>query len=109
MAQKIKNIGIEAKAPEKECNDVRCPWHGHIKVRGKLFVGTVISKKASKTITIERPYVQYVPKYERYMRKRSKIKAHLPDCIEVNVGDKVLIGETRPISKTKSFVVIAKL
>ena len=108
--QKVNNIGIEGiKPPEKFCNDVRCPWHGHIKIRGKLLDGIVVSAKASKTVTIMREYVVYVPKYERYMRKRSKIKAYLPDCIEVKEGDKVLIGETRPLSKTKHFVVITKL
>ncbi|MEM0324680.1 MAG: 30S ribosomal protein S17 [Candidatus Aenigmatarchaeota archaeon] len=107
---KINNIGIEGiKPPEKICSDTRCPWHGHIKIRGKLLEGIVVSTKMSKTITIQRDYVVYVPKYERYMRKRSKIKAHLPDCIEVKDGDKVLIGETRPLSKTKHFVVIAKI
>lgn len=25
---KNRNIGIEAKPPKKECNDVKCPWHG---------------------------------------------------------------------------------
>ena len=106
---KHKNIGIDTNPPERVCNDVRCPWHGNIKIRGRLFFGKVISTKAHKTVTIERQYVQYIPKYERYMRKRSKIKAHLPDCIDVKVGDKVLIGETRPLSKTKSFVVISKI
>jgi len=108
--QKVNNIGIEGiKPPEKFCNDVRCPWHGHIKIRGKLLEGIVVSAKASKTVTVMREYVIYVPKYERYMRRRSKIKAHLPDCIEVKEGDKVLIGETRPLSKTKHFVVLTKL
>jgi len=108
--QKVNNIGIEGiKPPEKFCNDEKCPWHGHVKIRGKLLDGIVVSAKASKTVTIMREYVVYVPKYERYMRKRSKIKAYLPDCIEVKEGDKVLIGETRPLSKTKHFVVITKL
>jgi len=108
--QKVNNIGIEGiKPPEKFCSDEKCPWHGHVKIRGKLLDGIVVSAKASKTVTIMREYVVYVPKYERYMRKRSKIKAYLPDCIEVKEGDKVLIGETRPLSKTKHFVVITKL
>ncbi|MEM5821194.1 MAG: 30S ribosomal protein S17 [Candidatus Aenigmatarchaeota archaeon] len=108
--QKVNNIGIEGiNPPSKFCNDVRCPWHGHIKIRGKLLEGIVVSAKAFKTVTVMREYVVYVPKYERYMRKRSKIKAHLPDCIEVKEGDKVLIGETRPLSKTKHFVVISKI
>ncbi|MEN6294046.1 MAG: 30S ribosomal protein S17, partial [Methanobacterium sp.] len=37
---------------------------------------------------------------------KSKIQAHLPDCMNVNVGDSVKIAECRPLSKTKNFVVI---
>ncbi|HDI23882.1 MAG TPA: 30S ribosomal protein S17, partial [Thermoplasmatales archaeon] len=35
--------------------------------------------------------------------------AHCPPCLDVKVGDKVKIGECRPISKGVSFVVIQKL
>lgn len=110
MKKKVNNIGIEGiKPPEKICNDNNCPWHGHIKVRGKLLKGKVISAKAQKTVTIERILIRYVSKYERYMRVRKKIRAHKPECIDVKEGDEVIIGETRPISKTKHFVVLGKI
>lgn len=75
-------------------------------VRGKIFEGKVVSAKAQKTVTVERAVVHFVPKYERYKKTRSKIKAHVPDHIPVKEGDWVRIGETRRISKTKSFVVL---
>ncbi len=75
-------------------------------VRGKVFEGKVTSAKAQKTVTVERTVVHFVPKYERYKKTRSKIKAHVPDSIKVKEGDWVRIGETRRISKTKSFVVL---
>jgi len=112
MAKKRKgprDIGYDAKPPEKECNDPKCPWHGTLPVRGKILVGKVVSAKAHKTVIVERHYLHYLPKYERYERRHSRIPAHKPDCIDVKVGDKVKIAECRPLSKTKHFVVIEKV
>jgi small subunit ribosomal protein S17 len=102
-----RNIGIEGlESPKKECSDSKCVWHGNVKVRGKIFEGRVISIRPQKTAIIKREYFHYLPKYERYERRHSKLYAHLPSCIEVNVGDVVIIGETRKLSKTKAFVVL---
>jgi len=89
-----------------ECNDPNCPIHGHIKVRGSQFIGRVASSKGKKTVIVERDYTKYIYKYERSLRKKSRIPAHNPECIHAKVGDMVRIGETRRISKTKSFVVL---
>jgi small subunit ribosomal protein S17 len=75
-------------------------------IRGNVFEGKVISAKANKTVTVERILTQYLAKYERYMKTKSKIKAHNPTSINAKEGDMVKIGETRRISKTKSFVVM---
>ena len=88
-----------------ECNDKNCPKHGTIKTRGNVFEGTVVSDKMDHSIVVERKYLKKVPKYERTERARSRITAHKPSCIDVKVGDKVQISETRKISKTKNFVV----
>lgn len=79
-----------------------------VSIRGNLFEGIIVSTKTPKTVTIKREIVQYNPKYERYQKKTSKIKAHLPEHISVKEGDVVIIGETRKLSKTKSFIVIKK-
>ncbi len=94
---------------EKKCNDKKCPYHGNVKVRGMMFTGKVISAKPTRTVTVERILLEYVPKYERYKRKRSRIHAHNPPCINAKEGDTVLVGETRKLSKTKSFVVLKVL
>ncbi|MCD6483346.1 MAG: 30S ribosomal protein S17 [Candidatus Aenigmarchaeota archaeon] len=110
MKQKVNNIGIEGiNPPEKVCNDPKCPWHGHLKVRGRMFKGVVISAKADKTVIVQREFVRYVRKYERYMRVKRKIAAYNPECIDAKEGDVVIIAETRPLSKIKHFVVIAKI
>lgn len=91
------------------CNDKKCPYHGDVKVRGATFIGRVVSAKPNKTVTVERTLIEYVPKFERYKKKRSRIHAHNPECINAKEGDSVLIGETRKLSKTKSFVVLKVL
>jgi len=48
-----------------------------------------------------------VPKYDRLMKRRSRIPAHAPPCLDLAEGDAVTIAETRPLSKTKSHVVVA--
>ncbi len=101
-----RNIGIDVNYPSKVCNDTKCPYHGALRIRGKLFTGTVVSKKSKKMVVIERHYQHYVPKYKRYERRRSKLHAYLPECIDVNEGDEVTIGECRPLSKTISFCVL---
>jgi small subunit ribosomal protein S17 len=76
-----------------------------LKTRGRTFKGSVTSSKAQKTVTVEWMRRVYIPKYERYMNKRSKVKAHNPPEIAAKEGDKVIIRECRPLSKTKNFVV----
>lgn len=76
-----------------------------LKTRGRTFKGTVVSSKAQKTVTVEWMRRVYVPKYERYHIKRSKVKAHNPPEMDAKEGDMVVIKECRPLSKTKKFVV----
>ncbi len=60
-----------------------------------------------KTVVVEREYDVAVPKYDRHMKRRSRIPAHVPGVLEpLSVGDTVKIAETRPLSKTKSHVVV---
>jgi len=106
----MRNIGIEGlKPPETECNDVNCAWHGKVKIRGQLLKGKVVSARAQKTAIVRIDYLHYVPKYERYERRHSKISVHNPPCINAKPGDTVIIGETRPLSKTKHFVILQKV
>ena len=105
----VRNIGIEAKQPEKDCQDRKCPWHGKLPVRGRVFQGEVISDKAPKSVAVRWDFVHYIPKYERYERRHSVVHAYNPVCISAKVGDIVRIAECRPLSKTKTFVVIEKV
>jgi SSU ribosomal protein S17P len=88
-----------------ECRDIRCPVHGGNAPRGINLTGKVVSDKAKRTVIVETDFAKYVYKYERSLRKRSRIPAHNPECINARTGNVVNISETRRMSKTKSFVV----
>jgi small subunit ribosomal protein S17 len=92
-----------------ECNDFACPTHGQISLRGRSFRGTVI-KKFPKRVVIEFERTIYIKKYERYSKRKTKLHARLPECMnkEINLGDYIEIRECRPISKIVHFVVVAK-
>lgn len=77
-----------------------------IPLRGNEFVGTVTSTKMQKSATVRWGYAEDVPKYERKERRNTKITSHVPDELEVNEGDRVRVVETRPISKTKSSMIV---
>jgi len=100
---------ITAKKPKKTCDDVACPFHGTLALRGRTLEGTVVSAKMEKTIIVRRDYLNYVPKFKRYERRRNNLAAHSPPCLEIKAGDKVRLAECRPLSKTVSFVAIEKL
>jgi len=101
-----RDIGLDVPEPSKTCDDIHCPFHGKLPVRGQILVGTVVSTKMDKSVVIERSYEKMVPKYQRYEKRRTIMHAHNPYCLNAKVGDTVTIAECRPISKTKSFVVI---
>ncbi len=101
-------IDQSIKPPKEKCEDKNCPFHGDISVRGQILVGNVVSAKMDRTVVVERSYAEKVPKYERYERRSSRVHAHNPPCINAREGDQVKIGETRKLSKQKSFVVLEK-
>jgi len=73
----------------------------------KQLKGVVVSDKMDKTVvvTVDR-YIEH-PKYKKFFTVSKKYKAH-DEKNEYKIGDKVIIEESRPISKDKSFVVLKK-
>ena len=106
---KTRNIGLNVNPPINSCNDKNCPFHGDLSVRGQIITGFVSSIKMQHSIKVKKEYMHLIPKYERYEKRTSLYTAHCPPCIELKIGDKINIAECRPLSKTKSFVVIEKL
>lgn len=74
----------------------------------KTFTGTITSLKAVNTarVKVERSWQH--PLYKKYV-KRSKNYACHYENLELQEGDRVMIAECRPISKTKNFKVIEKI
>lgn len=79
-----------------------------VRRRKSEMVGRVISNKMDKTITVEADRMVSHPKYGKYFRRNSIMKAH-DEKNEAKVGDKVRIQESRPLSKTKRWKLVEVL
>jgi small subunit ribosomal protein S17 len=66
----------------------------------KTLIGVVTSDKMDKTVVVMVNRLVLHPVYKKYIRKRKKVKAH-DERNECRVGDKVLLIETRPLSREK--------
>jgi len=66
----------------------------------RQMVWTVVSEKMDKTVTVLVERLVKHRLYKKYVRRRSKFVAHDENNIAL-VGDKVLITQSRPLSKTK--------
>lgn len=93
----------------KTKNTAKKPKEGKTKnvvgTRGRTFQGVVI-RKFPMRITIELERTVYIPKYERFMKKQTRIHARLPKEVEdqVEIGDVVEVRECRPLSKIIHFM-----
>ncbi len=109
MEQKSKERKVEPTATTRPESRPPSQAPTSVPTHGRVFTGTVVSDRMAKTVTVAWERRHYVPKYQRYERRYSKIKAHNPDEIDAKAGDTVIVMETRPISKTKHFLIIKKL
>jgi small subunit ribosomal protein S17 len=67
-------------------------------------IGTVVSDKMNKTVVVQSERLVKHRLYEKYIRRRAKFSAHDAEN-SCRIGDKVLITESRPLSKTKRWQV----
>ncbi|MDO8508426.1 MAG: 30S ribosomal protein S17 [Nanoarchaeota archaeon] len=79
-----------------------------VRARGRVFQGTIV-KKFAKRVVVEFERTVYVPKYERYYKKKTRLHSRLPKEINAEVGDYVKVQECRPLSKIIHSVVIEKI
>ncbi len=102
----------DGKNKNPSCADKFCPTHGKeaVKLRGRIFEGEVINKLPGR-VKIEFERVNYIRKYERFDKRRTKLHARLPDCLrdQVHMGDWIQIQECRPLSKIIHFIVTKKI
>jgi len=71
----------------------------------RILKGTVMSTKMAKTVVVAVTRVKAHPKYKKRIKVTSKYKAHYEGS-DLKMGDRILIEESRPISKDKHWVVI---
>ncbi len=76
-------------------------------LNGRKLSGTVVSDKMQKTVVVAVSHEKKHSKYLKYFTKTARFKAH-DENNEYHTGDKVVIQETRPLSKEKRWVVISK-
>ena len=68
----------------------------------KTVVGTVVSDKMDKTITVRVERLEKHPLYKKYIRRSTRLHAH-DESNECREGDTVTIVQCRPLSKTKTW------
>jgi small subunit ribosomal protein S17 len=106
---RARDIGLDVRAPKGRCTDALCPFHGHLSVRGQVLEGTLVSTSMQRTAVVERTLLHFVPKFERFEKRRRLYLAHAPPCLPIPLGHRVRIAETRSISKTVSFCIVEDL
>ncbi len=74
----------------------------------KSRVGVVTSDARDKTVTVEIKRSTRHPRYDKIVRTSSKLHVH-DESNDAKIGDRVLISETRPLSKTKRWRVVEVL
>lgn len=74
--------------------------HGDERGSRRELVGVVTSDKMQKTVVVTVSRRVKVPKFAKYVTRRERYKAHSAKD-EYKIGDKVLIVESRPLSKDK--------
>ncbi len=74
----------------------------------RTLIGTVVSDKMTKTVVVEVSRLKMHPKYLKRYVVTTRYAAHDPERA-YHVGDRVVIRESRPLSKTKRWVVVEKL
>lgn len=77
-------------------------------VKRRKLEGVVTSDKMMKTRVVSVSRMKKHPKYLKYYKVTQKFKAH-DETNEYKTGDKVVIEESRPLSKDKRWTIIAKI
>ena len=80
--------------------------HTHIR-KGKVLTGEVVSMASSKTVIVAVSSMSRHPLYKKAVRRTKRFPVH-NQSLELSIGDTVRIQETKPISKTKHFIVLEK-
>lgn len=78
------------------------------KNKKRKLVGIVVSDKMQKTVVVAVEREKMHPRYRKKYKVTKKYKAH-DEKNKYHIGDKVIIEETRPLSKEKRWRVLRKI
>lgn len=76
--------------------------------KGKEFSGVVVAQPTPHTVIVEVVHVRRHPIYKKAIKHKKHLPAHF-ETESLPVGTMVVIRESKPISKTKHFIVIKKI
>ena len=76
---------------------------GNVNIRGKLITGTIKTTKMKNTVIIRKDYLHYIKKYNRFEKRHKNTAVHVSPAFRVKVGDEIMAGQCRPLSKTVRF------
>jgi small subunit ribosomal protein S17 len=62
--------------------------------------GVVVGDRMQKTVVVSVERTMMHPKYKKYLRRRTRVKAH-DESNQCHIGDRVIIVESRPLSRDK--------
>lgn len=79
-----------------------------IRSKRKTKTGTIVSNKMTKTVVVRVETKMLHPTYGKVIKRGKKFYAHTEDS-DLQMGDTVVIAETRPLSKTKRWRVVEKV
>ncbi len=79
-----------------------------VQPKNRTLTGIVVSDKMTKTVVVEVLRLKKDAKYQKYYKVSTRYKAH-DEAGAYHTGDRVVIRETRPLSKDKRWIVVSKL
>ncbi len=95
-------------AKQKETTKKEEKIVARVLTHGRFFEGTVIKKFPHRVVlTFQRTV--FIPKFESYAKKITKLHARLPEGMNVEIGDYIKVQECRPLSKIIHFIVVEKI
>merc|ERR1712054_101752 len=93
----FKAVGLGIKTPRTAIDgtyvDKKCPWTGNVNIRGKMISGVIKTTKMKNTVIIRKDY-------QRFEKRHKNTPIHVSPAFRVKVGDEILAGQCRPLSKT---------
>ncbi|XP_065844890.1 small ribosomal subunit protein uS17-like [Oscarella lobularis] len=107
----VRSVGLGFKTPREAIEgtyiDKKCPFTGNVSIRGRILNGVVTKMKMKRTIVIRRDYLHYITKYNRFEKRHRTLSVHCSPCFrDIAIGDMVIVGQCRPLSKTVRFNVL---